>query len=167
MALIVEDGTGVANANSYDTVANAQAYFDLLGITLTITDESLIQATMYLDLTYWRSYAGDKLTGDQSLAYPRSAFTDLDGFERDASTIHIELKRALYESAKLKLDDVDLFDNTSVEGDNLKSATSTLEGAVSESQTWFSPQRTDTRVGIGKYLTNILKAGANRIVRVK
>lgn len=166
MAIIVEDGTGVASANSYDTVVNAQAYFDLKGITITITEESLINATQYLDLRFGLQYNGDKVGADQSLSFPRTSFTDTEGFTKAASTIHSELKRATYEAAKLYIDGTALFDDTSGDTDNLQSITNTVEGAVSQSKTWFSPTNTNLKSNIGKYLANILKVSSRYTVRV-
>ena len=166
MALIVEDGTGVASSNSYDSVANAQAYFDLKGTVITITDESMINATQYLDLRFGLQYNGNKTGADQSLSFPRSSFTDGEGFVRSAATIHKELKQATYEAAKLFLDGTALFDDTDSTDSNLQSLTNTVEGAVSQSKTWFSPQNTNVKSNIGKYLTNILKVNSQYTVRV-
>jgi len=166
MALIAEDGTGVASANSYDTVANAQAYFDLKGTTITITEEAMINATQYLDLRFGLQYNGTKTDVDQSLSFPRSSFTDAQGFVRPAATIHKELKEATYEAAKLYIDGTALFDDTDSTDSNLQSLTNTVEGAVSQSKTWFSPQNTNTKSNIGKYIANILKVNSNYTVRV-
>ena len=166
MALIVEDGTGITLANSYDTVAAAQAYFDLKGITITITEESLINATQYLDLKFGRQYSGAKIAGDQSLEYPRTSFTDSSGFTKAASTIHNELKNAMYEAAKLHITGTTLFDDTDKGDDKLQSITNTVQGAVSQSKTWFAPTNTNTKSNIGKYLVNILTVNSGYTVRV-
>jgi len=166
MALIVEDGTGVASANSYDTVANAQAYFDLKGTTITMTEEALINATQYLDLRFDLQYNGSQIGQDQSLAFPRTSFIDSKGHSRAASTMHKELLNATYETAKMYVDSVNLFDDTSDGSDNLQSLTNTVEGAVSQSKTWFSPQNTNVKSNIGKYLVNILKVNSQYTTRI-
>ena len=166
MALIVEDGTGVVSANSYDTVANAQSYFDLKGTTIVITEESLINATQYLDLRFGMQYNGSKIGQDQSLSYPRTSFADQEGFTRDASTIHNELKTATYEAAALYIGGTTLFDDTESGTDKLQSLTNTVEGAVSQSKSWFAPVNTNTKSNIGKYLVNILTVDSGYTVRV-
>jgi len=72
MALIVEDGTVVANANSYQTVAEITAYALARGVTLTGDIEVLaIQAMDYLEAQRAR-YQGNKVEPlVQELQFPR------------------------------------------------------------------------------------------------
>ena len=68
MTMIVEDGTGVANANSYTTVAFVQAYFDDRGgntawdALATEADQEyiLIKATDYIEKRFSEKWIGDK-----------------------------------------------------------------------------------------------------------
>jgi hypothetical protein len=74
MAFVVEDGTGLANANSYVTVLEYIDYYADRGIDKTSeTDDQiqgyLVQGTAFIDLTY--TFCGDKLTTTQSLKFPR------------------------------------------------------------------------------------------------
>lgn len=77
MALVVEDGTGRADAESYAAVAFADAYHTSLGNEAwgnAITDEkeaALRRATQYLDARY--TFTGNPLTTTQALAWPRDA----------------------------------------------------------------------------------------------
>tara|TARA_R110002096_G_scaffold97999_5_gene218363 strand:+ start:1965 stop:2468 length:504 start_codon:yes stop_codon:yes gene_type:complete len=167
MALIVEDGTNVADSNSYDTLANAQAYFDLKADPIVLTEASLINATQYLDITYTALFIPVRKTRDQSLEWPRYAFTDTNGFSVAGDIIPIELKTALYETAKLYVDGANIFNNVPSETDNLQSLTQSIDGAVSESKTWFSPTNTNVGQNIGQYLQNILKTSANLSVRIR
>lgn len=166
MALILEDGTGVASANSYITVADAQAYFDLKGTTVTITEEALINATQYLDLRFGQQYEGMRRTQEQTLDWPRTSFVDLNGFIREADSIPRELKDATCEAALLYLNSVSLFDDTDLEEENLQSITNTVEGAVSQTKTWFSPSKINQKANIGKYLVNILKVSSTYTTRI-
>lgn len=72
MALIVEDGSGVANANSYVSVAEYRAYATPRGVSLPASDSEvetqLILAMDYLEVQCWRGIA---TYDDQSLAMPR------------------------------------------------------------------------------------------------
>lgn len=74
MALIVEDGTGLDDADSYISLADARAFAANYGITLPADDTeaeiTLRQGTQYVDLQE-DCFVGDRLTDTQSLAYPR------------------------------------------------------------------------------------------------
>lgn len=167
MALIIEDGTGVTDSNSYDTLANAQAYFDLKGTVIVLTEESLINATQYIDTRFAPVFIPVKKAREQSLEWPRYSFTANDGYTVAADIVPIELKRAMYESAKLYIDGADLFSAVPEANDNLQSLTQTVEGAVSEAKTWFSPTSTNTRQNIGQFIKNIVKSSATQTVRVR
>ena len=71
MALIVEDGTGLSDANSYVSVAYADAYFLARNVTswasLTIKEALLIQATDYMEAVYSESWKGTTLNDTQAL----------------------------------------------------------------------------------------------------
>ncbi len=73
MALIIENGTGVANSNSYSTRANYIAYALALGITIpyrVAADVQLIDAALFIE-SFEGNLKGDRSTRDQSLAFPR------------------------------------------------------------------------------------------------
>lgn len=104
MAFIVEDGTGLSNATTYCTVAEADAYFDGLGTAWLATGEgtsdkqlALNQASTALDLLYGQQYKGYPLTADQALLFPRTTFT-INGTQ-DVRGIPVHLKRAVFETA--------------------------------------------------------------------
>ena len=70
--LIIEDGSGVANANSYVSVAEYRAYAAPRGVSLPVSDAEcetqLILAMDYMEAQCWR---GMPTYDDQSLAMPR------------------------------------------------------------------------------------------------
>lgn len=74
MALIIENGTNVANANSYVALIEARAYATARGKTLPVDDAALesqlIQAMDYLE-SYRDKYKGSKTSETQSLQWPR------------------------------------------------------------------------------------------------
>lgn len=91
MAIIVEDGTIVAGANSYVSEADLTAYSTARGITLTgATETLLIQSMDYIES---QNYLGVKLTQDQSLQWPRSGVY-IDGYYNPNDNIPTELKDA-------------------------------------------------------------------------
>lgn len=77
MSLIVEDGTGMMDSNSYVSVADADAYFKLRGImTWDILPESdkesaLVNGTDYIGVR-WPCFKGEPLNEFQALPFPRT-----------------------------------------------------------------------------------------------
>ena len=96
MALIIEDGTTVANSNSYVTVAELRDYADARGITLSSDDSAceilLIKAADYIESKRDR-FQGIKYEADQSMQWPRDGVF-IDGFEVSDTEIPRELKYA-------------------------------------------------------------------------
>ena len=81
MALVVEDGTGLSNADSYQSLTDADLYATNYGLTAwsaltaspgvddTQKEIALRNATLNIDIS--RIYIGEKLNDDQSLEFPR------------------------------------------------------------------------------------------------
>ena len=73
--MIVEDGTGLSNADSFVSVAYADKYFSDRNITAWATLKSkealLIQATDYIEAVYSQAWKGTTLNETQSLSFPR------------------------------------------------------------------------------------------------
>lgn len=83
--LIVENGTGLATANSYVSLVNADAYFEDRGITAwtgtdALKEAALIRATFALDGLYGSKWYGDRSTSEQALDWPRTNAWDKDGY---------------------------------------------------------------------------------------
>lgn len=85
VVIVKEDGTGLANANSYATLAEAEAYLENTGRSaegnwLTADtkgkNSALIQATDYLDQIFRTRYKGQQLTSEQRLQWPRCGVYD-------------------------------------------------------------------------------------------
>lgn len=78
MALVVEDGTGKADAESYISVADATAYFAARGNAEwaavagdTVREQLLRKATDYMVAKYSGAWAGQRVTVEQALDWPR------------------------------------------------------------------------------------------------
>lgn len=75
MALVVEDGTGLAQADSYISVEQADTYMTRMGHDAWVTaaqddkEKALRQATQYVDSRY--RYKNQPLKPEQSLEWPR------------------------------------------------------------------------------------------------
>ena len=94
--IIVEDGTGKADSNSYITESGLTAYATDRGISFSVsTAVLLIQA---MDFIEQQSFKGDKLTGAQALVWPRGNVS-LDGYAVATDSIPKLLADALCEVA--------------------------------------------------------------------
>lgn len=107
MLFIVEDGTGLTNANSYSDVAFADAYFLDRGVTdWSGTDSEkqifLISATDYIELRWGRKLKGsiEFPENPQALSFPRINIKDRNGLI--ISGIDDKLKKATCEYALIK-----------------------------------------------------------------
>lgn len=107
MALIVEDGTGVAGANSYTTVVAARAYALARGVTLSAVDSDvevlLIKAMDYIE-SLRGQYQGERTytSVTNNLVWPRYGVY-IDNAPLDYKTIPAVLKAA---QAQLAMDAV-------------------------------------------------------------
>ena len=86
MALIVEDGSVVAGANSYTSVADAdtfmanRGYSDWASASTEDKEYALIKAADFIETTYSQSFKGSRVSADQPLSFPRSDIV-LYGFD--------------------------------------------------------------------------------------
>jgi len=103
MAIVVEDGTVVAAANSYITIDEFQAWADARGIAygtdFTISQQ-IFRATDYFESL---SFKGVKHTEDQPLQFPRDDLY-IDGYSIESDEIPKEVKIAIYELVKIEID---------------------------------------------------------------
>jgi hypothetical protein len=96
MALIIEDGTGKTDSQSYASEAELDSYASVRGVTLSGVDtELLIKAMDYLEQ---QNFKGNKLTKEQALQWPRYDVW-IDGFPVDTDEIPVQLKEAQMEYA--------------------------------------------------------------------
>jgi len=94
MTLIVEDGTGKPNAESYVSSAELTAYASDRGITIVgDVDALLLKSILYIDQL---SFSGLKLTKEQSMQWPRSNVS-IDGFSVELDEIPRLLKDLQFE----------------------------------------------------------------------
>ena len=83
--MIVEDGTGIFNSNSYVSLDFADEYFFSRGysewenLEEKNKEQLLVKATDYIDNIY--QWLGSKKTSTQSLRFPRVNLTDYEGIE--------------------------------------------------------------------------------------
>jgi hypothetical protein len=119
MTLIVENGSGLADAESYISVADADTYFANRGYTLwdTMTEaekeQALRRATDFTLQLYRLKWKGTRVTGTQALDWPRNwvirddyEFATLNGAQviggrqyYPADIVPVEVQRACAELA--------------------------------------------------------------------
>lgn len=103
MALTVEDGSVVAGADSYISLADAETYFTNHGPpsgwtgTDAVKEGALRYAASWLDSTY--AWAGVIVDSDQALDWPRSGVYDDEGRLLAADEIPQRLRDAQCEAA--------------------------------------------------------------------
>lgn len=104
MALVVEDGTGKATANTYISESDADTYHSDRGnsawaaATTAAKQAALITATQYLDGRYRGRWTGRRTLLAQALAWPRYNAYDADGFVLSA-VVPTQVARATAEAA--------------------------------------------------------------------
>ncbi len=106
MAILVEDGTGLAESNSYVGESDFGVYCDDRGITPATGDAeaALVRATQWIDATYGARFPGSRLNGrDQALQWPRSSASDLSGNLIADDEVPVEVINATCEAALREL----------------------------------------------------------------
>jgi len=111
MTITVEDGTGLADANSYVSEDEADTYAEDRGITAWTDSQddkeaALVRATTTLDAMYRTRFSGSKLNGRaQALEWPRINSFDYLGNLLDDDEVPIEVRDATIELAIRELAD--------------------------------------------------------------
>ena len=84
MALVVESGVGLADADSFISLEGARAFAAKFGITLpaddTAAEVALRQGCQYVELQQ-KCFSGSRLTTTQALSWPRTGATNAYGVE--------------------------------------------------------------------------------------
>jgi hypothetical protein len=152
MALAVEDGTGLAGAEAYVSLSDADAYFTARGAsewtgTSDAKEAALRRGCQYLENVYRARWKGYRVKQEQALAWPRcnsepllwfshpvqmrtlSMLVDVDGFPIQANEVPRQVKSANCEAALLAVKGVTLTTSVSAA---VTARTSTV-GPVSKS----------------------------------
>lgn len=107
MAIVVEDGTGVANANSFVTLDETEEYHETRGNSswLSNTDDDAKEAAIIRasDFINTLNFKGVRYTGDQALCFPRSNLYDAEGYLLAETAVPAKVKAAQQEAALKEL----------------------------------------------------------------
>lgn len=109
MALVIEDGTGKADAESYVSVADADTYLTArypntlawFALAEGAKEQALRLATDYVDTEYTGRWIGTRKTSTQALEWPRIDALDIHGFIVASRALPQKLKTAVIEAARL------------------------------------------------------------------
>ena len=149
--MVVEDGTGLSNADSFVSVAYADTYFTTRGVnawaSLTNKEALLIKATDYIEAVYSESWKVVTLNDTQSLSFPRII---------DDSTVYPDrLLKAVCELA-LKANDGDLL--VDVEQRTIEEKVDVITVKYAE----YSDQKTQYSMVYGLISPYLLSTGVNK-----
>lgn len=165
MTLIVEDGTGLADAESYATVEYATAYHAKFGNTdwaLASEPEqevALRKGAQYLDLTWKKRWKSTRANEDQALDHPRLAYCDDDGFVVESTDMPTPLLDANCEAGLLALSEdllPDIDEPGTIEAESVK------VGPIEESfQYAGGKSQTKQYTKIDRLIAPLIDAGGN------
>lgn len=122
MALVTEDGTGKADAESYVSLAAATTYHaahsgsaSWIAATDSAKENALRQATQWLDVTYKDDWVGSRYSSTQALYWPRYGLT-IDEVSYETDDLPQQLLDATSELALRVIDGDTIFADMSDEG---------------------------------------------------
>lgn len=168
--MVVEDGTGKADANSYASVEYADDYFSARGVSAweeleTEQKESaLIRATDFIDNIY--QWNGKKLTVTQSLRFPRQNLRDYEGNE--VTGIPACLKQAVCDAAVIASGGTELFQTKNENGDVVSETITTLSFTYAKNESSEKTASTTLYDSINTKLRGLFReASSNRIISGK
>lgn len=131
--MIVEDGTGLNNANSYVSVIDADSYFAARGVSdwedleTEQKEQALIKATDFIDNIF--QWYGKREFANQSLRFPRVELRDYEGVE--IKGIPNCLKQAVCDAALISSSS-ELFETAEHNGDVVSETITTLSFTYSK-----------------------------------
>ena len=109
ITIIVEDGTGVANANSYISEAAARVFAESVGLPLPVDSEAckaaLLAAMPYLESQPWQGQRSDPT---QALSWPRKLVI-INGDELPNNIVPQNIQKAQVQAASMGSTGTDLF----------------------------------------------------------
>lgn len=168
MALIVEDGSGLASAESYLSVADCTTYNDahqaVAAWGASSTDEkerALRNATQYLEAQFTGRWLGNRSTSVQALSWPR-AFVEFDGVVLSSTALPTRLEDATAELA-IKAVSETLMPDQSEPGTILSESVSV--GPISTSTTYAGGKNQAKWYRLAESLLRGLVYGTDEVLR--
>lgn len=108
MAIVVEDGTGLADANSYISTDYLIAYAIDTGQTDALSGgdpaAAAIRATTWIEGNFRSQFPGTPVNGrDQALHFPAEDGIDANGYDIPSDEVPVEVQKATAEAALREL----------------------------------------------------------------
>jgi hypothetical protein len=99
MALVVETGEGLATAESYISVADADARHAAFGNTAwtgldAVKEAALRRATAYMEQAYRQRWVGNRYSDDQALSWPRVVYQLVDSWTINSDEVPADVANA-------------------------------------------------------------------------
>ena len=164
MPLIVEDGSGVANASSYASLGYISDYCSDMGYTswasLGTTDQTsaVLRAMPFIES---RNFKGIKVSYTNSLEFPREGIIDRNGYEVPADEIPSNLMKALAEGSYLESETPGILQPNLERGGQVKFK----KIDVLETE-WFPGASAETSfLKISGYLKGLIKGRYREVIR--
>lgn len=166
MAIIVEDGTGLVDAQSYVSVSDADAYHAARGNTAwvdggaDVKEAALVRATDYIDGDNGPRWPGIRATAAQALDWPRLEAYDRDGYLQEG--LPEAVIRATCEAAFVE------FQSAGALTEELERGGAVIREKVGPIETEYSPNAPAATVypAIRKALSRLLRSGGLKVQRV-
>jgi hypothetical protein len=104
MAIVVEDGNGLADSVAYVSIATVVAFATSRGLSFssstTSQEAAIVRATAYIDARYGSVFSGTALKGrTQALRWPRLNAIDIEGNSIASNAVPREIAAATSEAA--------------------------------------------------------------------
>lgn len=172
---VVEDGTGLATANAYVSVADATTYFENYSdpsawdLASTADQETALRmATQWIDNRFRGRWKGTPILGTQRLAWPRSGVVNEEGFGVDDASIPERIEEATAEMALRFLADASVTDIETDTDLTTQVVSERKKVDVLETETHYAPG--GKRVGtaypkVGMLLAGLLRS-SNYVTRI-
>lgn len=169
MALMVEDGSGKSDAESYVSVADADTYHaahsgssDWSGADTADKEKALRLGTQWLDARYRERWRGTRYSGTQALDWPRYSVV-IDDYILDPSELPQQLLDAACELALKKIEGDTLFPDMADEG-VLVSKTVRV-GPITSAKTYLGGTKGVKRYRLIEALVAVLIESHNQLER--
>lgn len=165
--MIVEDGTGLSDANSYVSVEFADDYFSARGVSEWSACENkeqiLVKSTDFIDSIY--QWKGKKEFENQALRFPRVELRDYEGAE--IKGIPLCLKQAVCDAALLVINGTELFQTKNENGSVVSETITTLSFTYAKDESSDKTTSTTLYDSINTKLRGLFRENTQRIISGK
>lgn len=164
MALIVEDGTGMADATSFVTRAEYIAFAAARGVVVADEDASDIDAIKAVDYLMAECWLGEPTVTTQALPFPRTVYNFDRTLAFPSDEVPAAIKRAQMMLALASKSGIDLMPNLAGGAVVTREKIGPIETEYAEASAYNRPTFPAVSAAIAPYQCG--QGGAFRVVRV-